>query len=59
MLVLTRKVDETIVCETTDGPIRITVCRHDRDGRVRLGVTAPQQVQIYREELRDDDRRAG
>ena len=47
MLVLTRKLDESIVI---DGGIKITVVEI-RGGRVRLGIEAPKEIPIKREEL--------
>jgi carbon storage regulator len=47
MLVLTRKLSETIVI---GGNISITVVGL-RGNQVRLGITAPQSLGIYREEL--------
>ena len=47
MLVLSRKLNETIVI---DGGIRIAVVGI-RGNQVRLGIEAPDQVGIYREEL--------
>ena len=47
MLVLTRKPNTTIVI---DGCIRVTVLGI-RGNQVRLGIEAPGQVGIYREEL--------
>lgn len=47
MLVLSRKLHETIVI---DGDIRITVVSI-RGNQVRLGITAPRSVKIFRDEL--------
>lgn len=47
MLVLTRKVGEEIVI---DGHIRVTVVAL-KGGRVRIGVTAPPEVRVDREEV--------
>ena len=47
MLVLSRKLSEQI---TIDGGIVITVVSIDR-GKVRLGVTAPPDTKIMRNEL--------
>ncbi len=47
MLVLSRKLGEEIVI---DGGIRITVVDIDR-GKIRLGITAPKDVNIWRAEL--------
>ena len=47
MLVLTRKCGEEIVI---DGGIRIQVLE-SRGGRVRLGISAPRDVQVARSEV--------
>ena len=47
MLVLTRKINETIVIGEN---IRVTIMAI-RDRTVRLGIEAPQEVAIVREEL--------
>jgi carbon storage regulator len=47
MLVLTRRVGEEIII---DGDIRITVVAVKGD-RVRIGITAPDDVRVLREEL--------
>jgi carbon storage regulator len=47
MLVLTRKANETIVI---DGNIHIKVLSI-RGSQIRLGIEAPDEVRIYREEL--------
>lgn len=47
MLILGRRKDETIVI---NDEIRITVLEF-RDGKVRLGIEAPQEVAIHREEV--------
>ena len=49
MLVLTRKVDQSIMI---GDDIRVTICRV-RDGSVRVGVEAPDDVEIHREEIYD------
>ena len=48
MLILTRTVGQTVIIGEH---IRVTVTRVDR-GHVRLGIRAPQDVQIVREELK-------
>jgi carbon storage regulator len=48
MLVLARRPNEQIVI---NGEIFITVLETGRGGQVRLGITAPPHVQIYRHEL--------
>ena len=47
MLVLSRKLNEKIVI---DGGIVVTVVKIDRN-QVRLGIEAPDNVRIYREEI--------
>jgi carbon storage regulator len=47
MLVLTRKVNESIVI---DGGITVTIVSIDR-GKVRIGITAPPEVRVDREEV--------
>ena len=50
MLVLTRTRGESIVIQTTDGPVEVVVTRV-LDGRVKIGVNAPDNVKILRTEL--------
>ena len=52
MLVLTRKLNEKI--KIGDG-ITVTVVKID-EKTVRLGIDAPEGVDIYREELREGDK---
>jgi carbon storage regulator len=47
MLVLTRKLDESIVI---DGNIRVKIVGM-RNGQVRLGIEAPDHIRVFREEL--------
>ena len=47
MLCFLRRKNETIVLNTSDGPIEIMVT----EGRARLSVKAPDNVQIMRGEL--------
>lgn len=49
MLVLSRHVDEEIVLETKQGDIRIMVTAV-RGNKVRLGIEAPKDINIYRTE---------
>ncbi len=52
MLILSRKLGERIRIGEGDGAIWITV--HDIDrGKIRLGIEAPRDVPIHREELLD------
>lgn len=54
MLVLSRRPTETLVI---DGSIRITVVSI-RGSQVRLGIEAPDEVRVYREELEPSTRMA-
>jgi carbon storage regulator len=47
MLILTRNQNESIVI---DDDIRITVLS-DKHGQVKLGIEAPEDVEIWREEI--------
>ena len=47
MLVLSRKIDEAIVI---DGGIKVTVVEI-RGDKIRLGIEAPREVAVWREEL--------
>jgi carbon storage regulator len=47
MLVLSRKLNEKIVI---DGGIVVTVLKIDRN-QIRLGIQAPEQVRVLREEI--------
>jgi carbon storage regulator len=51
MLILTRKVDQAIVIQ---GNILVTVLRVERD-RVKLGISAPEEITVLREELLQRD----
>ena len=51
MLILTRKVDQSIIIQ---GNITIMVLGVERD-RVKLGIAAPADVAVLREELMTDD----
>jgi len=53
MLVVTRKVDETVVIRTDDGDVTVTVLRIDSD-KIRIGVDAPLSMAIRRGELPSD-----
>jgi carbon storage regulator len=50
MLVISRKIDESIVIEAGNDKIEITVLETSKD-RVKLGVAAPREVKIMRNEL--------
>lgn len=49
MLVLTRKIGEGIVI---GDDVRITVLE-DREGKIRIGIDAPRDKKIYRQEVYD------
>ena len=48
MLVLSRKVGESILISES---IRVTVVQSTKNGRIRLGIDAPPDVKVLREEL--------
>jgi len=50
MLVLSRKISEKIILQTSDGEIVLMVIGIDR-GQVKLGLDAPKSVNICRSEL--------
>lgn len=52
MLVLSRKSNEKITCITDDTIVEISVVEI-RGDKVRLGVTAPDKVGVYRNEVLD------
>jgi carbon storage regulator len=47
MLVITRKIDQSIII---DGRIEVVVTGITRDG-VRLGISAPKDIQVHRREV--------
>lgn len=56
MLVLSRKKDETILIKTPEGEkIKVTVVKiegnNGYNGRVRIGIDAPQKITVLRSEL--------
>lgn len=57
MLLLSRKVGERIIIPLADGAeVWITLVDIDR-GKARIGITAPREVPVYREELLGRDQR--
>ena len=52
MLVLSRRTKESIII---DDDIKVTVLGIDKRGEVRLGIEAPDDVNIVREELLKED----
>ena len=49
MLILTRKQNESVII---DGDIKVTVLS-DKHGQVKLGIEAPEDVEIWGEEIYD------
>lgn len=49
MLILTRKKDESLII---DGKIEIKIITAD-DGKVKIGIEAPRDVEIHRKEIFD------
>jgi carbon storage regulator len=47
MLVITRKIDQSIII---DGRIEVVVTGITKDG-VRLGISAPKEIQVHRREV--------
>lgn len=47
MLVITRKIDQSIII---DGRIEVVVIAITKDG-VRLGISAPKEIQVHRREV--------
>jgi carbon storage regulator len=54
MLVLTRNTQESIVIETSDGTIVVTVCGV-KGNQVKIGFDAPDNVDIWRSELLEEN----
>lgn len=54
MLILTRKIDQGIVIS---GNILVRVLGVERD-RVKIGIQAPEEITVLRQELLDNDRKA-
>ena len=50
MFVVTRKKDEKIVIGTNP-QVTVTFCKRNRDGSIRLGVDAPRDIPVDREEV--------
>ena len=49
MLILTRKLNESVII---DGDIKVTVL-NDHHGQIKLGIEAPGEVEIWRDEIND------
>ncbi len=50
MLVLSRKVGETVILKTSDGDVSVMVTK-EINGRVLLGFQAPKAIVVMRSEL--------
>lgn len=51
MLVLARKVNESIVIETSDGVIEVLFSSRKSGGAIRLGIQAPKHCAVHRKEV--------
>jgi carbon storage regulator CsrA len=55
MLILSRRPGESLILETSDGPIQVTLTYIDEERwQGKIGIDAPQSVKVLREELLDD-----
>lgn len=54
MLLLTRNTNQSVLIHTLDGIIEVTVVQI-KNGQVKLGIEAPSEVLIMREEINDSD----
>ena len=60
MLILTRKKGESIIIGNTGDEIIVTIMEVDKNN-VRLGIDAPPEIQVDRQEIRikkDNDKKA-
>lgn len=55
MLVLTRNQGQSIVIQTSDGEIEVTIANVNQKGQVKVGIQAPDNVDIWRSELLDNN----
>lgn len=56
MLILTRKQDQAIII---DGDIEVRVLDINKYGQIRLGITAPNEVTVHREEIHEKIKASG
>ena len=54
MLVLTRREGDTVILETSDGPIEVSIAEIN-GSQIRVGFNAPKSVSIVRGELMKRD----
>lgn len=52
MLTLSRREDESLVLQTSDGPV-VVLINQIRGSQVRVSIDAPQTIKILRDELLD------
>jgi carbon storage regulator len=50
MLILTRRIGETLMAETADGLIEVTILGV-KGNQVRVGINAPKDIEVHREEI--------
>jgi carbon storage regulator len=50
MLILTRRIGETLVAETAEGLIEVTILGV-KGNQVRVGINAPKDIEVHREEI--------
>lgn len=53
MLILTRNTNESIVIQTNEGEVEVTICGVNK-GQVRVGIKAPDSIDIWRSELLEE-----
>ncbi len=51
MLVISRREGESITIQTPEGPVTVTIIGIRSNNGIRIGVEAPEEVSIYREEI--------
>lgn len=54
MLVLTRKEGESVVIETSDGPVTVILREFAGNRRAKVLIDAPKNCRIFRGELLED-----
>jgi len=54
MLILTRREGETVILETSDGPIEVSIGEIN-GSQIRVGFKAPKSVRILRGELKEQE----
>ena len=57
MLRVDRHIGEALIIETPEGPVRVVVTANLTPGRVSLGIDAPREWPIVREELKTFNKR--